>query len=72
MLRLTVKGLAALTQVLAVTSALAIDAGESLYGQHCATCHGASFRGSAHGATFVGPGFLEKWSAKSARALLDY
>jgi len=72
MLRLTVKGLAALTQVLAVTSALAIDAGESLYGQHCATCHGASLRGSAHGATLVGPGFLEKWSAKPARALLDY
>jgi len=55
-----------------VTSALAIDAGESLYGQHCATCHGASLRGSAHGATLVGPGFLEKWSAKPARALLDY
>ena len=72
MLRLTLKGLAALTQVLAVTSALAIDAGESLYGQHCATCHGASLRGSAHGATLVGPGFLEKWSAKPARALLDY
>jgi len=72
MLRLTVKGLAALTQVLAVTSALAIDAGESLYGQHCATCHGASLRGSAHGATLMGPGFLEKWSAKPARALLDY
>ena len=72
MLRLTVKGLAALTQLLAVTSALAIDAGESLYGQHCATCHGASLRGSAHGATLVGPGFLEKWSAKPARALLDY
>jgi len=72
MLRLTLKGLAALTQVLAVTSALAIDAGESLYGQHCATCHGASLRGSAHGATLMGPGFLEKWSAQPARALLDY
>lgn len=72
MLRLTLKGLAALTQVLAVTSALAIDAGESLYGQHCATCHGTSLRGSAHGATLMGPGFLEKWSAQPARALLDY
>ena len=29
-------------------------AGEALYAEHCATCHSASLRGSAHGATLRG------------------
>lgn len=46
--------------------------GEELYNQHCASCHATSLRGSAHGASLVGPGFTEKWSEQSASALLDY
>ena len=72
MVRSTVITLAAAAHALFTTSVHGMETGESLYGQHCATCHGASLRGSAHGATLIGPAFLEKWAAQPARALLDY
>ena len=46
--------------------------GEALYAEHCATCHSASLRGSAHGAALTGPAFSEKWSERSASDLLAY
>jgi alcohol dehydrogenase (cytochrome c) len=48
------------------------DTGESLYGQHCAGCHAATLRGSAHGAALSGPAFADKWSAASAQSFLTY
>ena len=45
---------------------------ETLYAERCATCHSASFRGSAHGAALVGPRFVDKWAARPASELLDY
>ena len=45
---------------------------ESLYADRCATCHSASFRGSAHGAALLGPSFVDKWAARPASELLDY
>ena len=50
----------------------ATDTGESLYGQHCAGCHAATLRGSAHGAALSGPAFSDKWSAASAQSFLAY
>jgi len=48
------------------------DTGESLYGQHCAGCHAATLRGSAHGAALSGPAFADKWSAAAAQSFLAY
>ena len=41
----------------------------ALYQEHCATCHGFSLRGSAHGATLSGPGFVAMWQDQDAVAL---
>ena len=67
--QITTMGLAAAISPLswAVT-----DTGESLYGQHCAGCHAATLRGSAHGAALSGPAFSDKWSAASAQSFLAY
>ena len=67
--QITTMGLAAAISPLswAVT-----DTGESLYGQHCAGCHAATLRGSAHGAALSGPAFADKWSAASAQSFLAY
>ena len=48
------------------------NSGDALYAEHCATCHSASLRGSAHGAALTGPAFSEKWSEQSASDLLAY
>ena len=48
------------------------NSGEALYAEHCATCHSASLRGSAHGSALTGPAFSEKWSEQSASDLLAY
>ena len=50
----------------------ATDMGERLYGEHCASCHAATLRGSAHGAALSGPAFADKWSGVSATSLLAY
>ncbi len=47
-------------------------AGEVLYAEHCASCHGLNLRGSAHGNTLKGPEFLGQWSQREAMALLAY
>ena len=67
--RITTIGLAAAISPL---SSAATDTGESLYGQHCAGCHAATLRGSAHGAALSGPAFADKWSAASAQSFLAY
>ena len=48
------------------------ESGEDLYGEHCASCHAATLRGSAHGAALSGPAFADKWSGVSATSLLAY
>ena len=67
--QITTIGLAALISPL---SWAATDTGESLYGQHCAGCHAATLRGSAHGAALSGPAFAGKWSGASAQSFLAY
>ena len=67
--QITTMGLAAAISPL---SWAATDTGESLYGQHCAGCHAATLRGSAHGAALSGPAFANKWSAVSAQSFLAY
>ena len=69
--------LAAAALAAAVSPATRADAalaasGEALYADNCATCHGLSLRGSAHGNTLKGPGFLGQWSQREAMALLAY
>ena len=61
-----------LATVISPLSWAATDTGESLYGQHCAGCHAATLRGSAHGAALSGPAFADKWSAASAQSFLAY
>ena len=48
------------------------ETGARLYGEHCASCHAATLRGSAHGAALSGPAFSDKWSAVSAQSFLAY
>ena len=67
--QITAIGLAA---AISPPSWAATDTGESLYGQHCAGCHAATLRGSAHGAALSGPAFADKWSAASAQSFLAY
>lgn len=67
--QITTIGLAAAISPLAWA---ATDTGDSLYGQHCAGCHAATLRGSAHGAALSGPAFADKWSAASAQSFLAY
>ena len=62
----------ALVAAISPLSWAATDTGESLYGQHCAGCHAATLRGSAHGAALSGPAFADKWSAASAQSFLAY
>ena len=45
--------------------------GESLYRTHCASCHSASLRGSAHGAALTGKLFLDRWGNQRAMDLLQ-
>jgi alcohol dehydrogenase (cytochrome c) len=67
--QITTIGLAA---AISPVSWAATDTGESLYGQHCAGCHAATLRGSAHGAALSGPAFADKWSTASAQSFLAY
>ena len=46
--------------------------GASLYAEHCASCHAATLRGSAHGNALSGPAFSSKWAAQPASALVTY
>ena len=48
------------------------ESGEALYNEHCATCHAATLRGSAHGAALSGLAFNAKWADRPAAALLEY
>ena len=58
---------------LALTAtAVAAETGEALYNEHCATCHAATLRGSAHGAALTGPAFSAKWGDRPASTLLEY
>ena len=51
--------------------ASAIEQGEALYAEHCATCHAISLRGSAHGDSLTGPAFTARWAHQDAQTLLS-
>ncbi|MEL7047046.1 MAG: PQQ-binding-like beta-propeller repeat protein, partial [Pseudomonadota bacterium] len=71
----TITPLSWVVRAIAAASALTASAAppaESLYQAHCATCHSASFRGSAHGSPLVGPAFVGKWASRPAQELFDY
>ena len=68
---LAAPALLVLSWVVASRAAYATE-GEALYSEHCASCHAASLRGSAHGAALSGPAFTDKWSQQSALTLRDY
>ncbi len=46
--------------------------GRTAYGRSCASCHGASLRGAAHGPELTGRGFLTNWGSQTAAALYEY
>jgi mono/diheme cytochrome c family protein len=50
-----------------VYSAAQAEAGETLYGRYCATCHGRSLEGNDDycGPALVGDGFWRKWNGTS-------
>ena len=45
---------------------------DELYNTSCASCHNTSLRGSAHGATLIGPSFVEKWQDRPIDDLRQY
>lgn len=48
------------------------DVGSALYAAHCASCHGATLKGSAHGVPLTGASFLANWQARHHLELLRY
>ena len=46
--------------------------GRTAYGRSCASCHGATLRGAAHGPELIGRGFLNNWGPQTAAALYAY
>ena len=46
--------------------------GRTAYGRSCASCHGATLRGAAHGPELTGRGFLGNWGPQTAAALYRY
>ncbi|MCY4077123.1 MAG: cytochrome c, partial [Acidobacteria bacterium] len=46
--------------------------GRTAYGRSCASCHGATLRGAAHGPELTGRGFLSNWGSQTAAALYEY
>ena len=58
--------------IVSASSTSGANSGEALYAEHCATCHSATLRGSAHGSALTGPAFSEKWSDQTASDLSAY
>ena len=46
--------------------------GRTAYGRSCASCHGATLRGAAHGPELTGRGFLSNWGPQTAAELYQY
>ncbi len=46
--------------------------GQGLYNTHCASCHGATLNGSAHGPALRGETFLATWQDRHHLELLRY
>jgi alcohol dehydrogenase (cytochrome c) len=46
--------------------------GQQAYEDHCASCHGLTLRGSAHGPALAGRTFLEKWGTRTTLELLQF
>lgn len=47
------------------------EAGEGLYFERCASCHGDDFGGRERAPALAGPQFLEAWHGKDLRRLSD-
>lgn len=69
---LTAAPILAVPALFVMSWAASANEGKALYGEHCASCHATSLRGSAHGAALSGAAFTDKWSQKSALELRDY
>lgn len=48
------------------------SAGRAAYEQSCAACHTATLQGSFEAPELAGPNFLNRWSPRSVRELIDY
>ncbi len=46
--------------------------GAGLYGQKCASCHGAKLNDGSFAPPLIGDGFYSKWGGRSVASLLDY
>jgi len=55
-----------------VYSAAQAARGQQAFEAQCASCHGYTLRGSAHGPPLLGPAFLAKWGALTTTDLLRY
>src|ERR1700722_20293555 len=47
------------------------DRGKALYGQHCASCHGATLDGSGAVPPLAGADFKGNWNGQTADALFE-
>ena len=45
--------------------------GETLYKQHCASCHGATLEGSETATALAGADFIDKWNRQTVGDLLE-
>jgi alcohol dehydrogenase (cytochrome c) len=48
------------------------DQGRVIYGQQCASCHGATLDDGAYGPPLTGTDFRQKWGTRSLDALMTY
>jgi PQQ-dependent dehydrogenase (methanol/ethanol family) len=48
------------------------DQGRAIYGQQCASCHGANLDDGAYGPPLTGTDFRQKWGGRSLDALMTY
>ncbi len=63
---------AASASVLEGVSAEQVERGRAVYAGHCATCHAATLRGTAHGNALTGRMFIDKWGPRDSGQLLAY
>jgi alcohol dehydrogenase (cytochrome c) len=60
---------AAVALIVLAAPAGAQTQGQTIYQQHCATCHGATMGGSAHGPALAGAAFAAHWRGHAADLL---
>ena len=61
--RLNLTSVVCMATLALTATAVAAETGAALYSEHCATCHAATLRGSAHGAALnAGPVSAAPWA----------